>query len=536
MIDIKAGATFTLMIQVQDKTDRPNNGVISLPLHISWDPNFIELDTSILPNPPPNPLPDFPRAIPLANNIVTPFFPRQRLLENFDANAAAFPLTLVPPPVVGPCVPAPPAPPTPAAFLPCASLEGLRGAVVPNVDPLPARAIGVGTEEVFSTLTFRALAATNATPFTVRLAGSMAFTDGAALNAVVEGSNTRKVDSANGNQNITVQTTLRILRQPASLSGLVHTDTDLDGVFEPALGDVGLPNVTVTAVRTDVPGAPVAVLTGPGGHYLFNELEPGIYTVIETQPMDFVDASISLGRIFPTPPPPNPPQPGVPSGATNGFNRFVNIDLLDGGIAVDYNFGENIIPTKRSFVASVDPFREICKPLNLGCRTVKGTAANDTILFAPIPGAVRVTVNGTGQEFGRGVVDVVRIDSGAGNDIVTLNGSSADDIAHLTFDACTIQTGSYTAADYGVVTVNAERTTVDPLLGTDQAIFRDSDQPIADILEIVGPLTTLQWGLVRRVDAMNFEKRRAISVPHVPPVVDNAVMAVGVERVGNWNV
>jgi SdrD B-like domain/Prealbumin-like fold domain len=81
-------------------------------------------------------------------------------------------------------------------------------------------------------------------------------------------------------------------RQPPSISGFVREDTDNDGV-----GDLPISGVVLTL--TDSLGNPILgpgglqiqVTTGPNGAYIFPNLAPGIYGVLQTQPPGLLDVS-----------------------------------------------------------------------------------------------------------------------------------------------------------------------------------------------------------------------------------------------------
>lgn len=325
-----------------------------------------------------------------------------------------------------------------------------------------------------------------------------------------------------------------------SLSGFVFADTNLNGLFD--AGEDGLPNVTIQLQRTDVAGAmPVTTLTGPDGwyHFEFEDLPSGIYDVTELQPAGFSNASISRGLVFPL----GATQPSDPlRGVTVGFNKFQGIDLSAGGNAVDFNFGDNVIPTKRRFVASVDPFAETCSALGLNCVTVRGTTGDDQIEFVPDTEVVRVTVNNQpAQVFPRDTVHIVKIDALAGQDTVTLRGGSTNDVAHSQSNSCTVQTGAYRPGDYAVLAVNAERKIFDGGLGNDLAVLRDSavDEVLTATNEpFIGPVMELQsaQNMQRFVRAVAFERTRAVSIPRVGSNdIDTATLnGLAVELVGKW--
>jgi hypothetical protein len=339
---------------------------------------------------------------------------------------------------------------------------------------------------------------------------------------VVAGLNVQNVDFGNSVES-------------SSISGFVFADPNMNGTIDS--GEDGLPNVTVQLTRKATASDPPetrTTLTGPDGWYHFENLAPGIYDVVEFQPPGFVNSLNSLGLVF-------PPSNDRRSGRIDGPNAFRDIDLREGEHAVDYNFGDNIIPTKRRFVASVDPFAETCALLKLNCVTVRGTTGNDQIEFVPDTEEVRVTVNNQpAQVFSRATVNIVKIDALAGQDTVTLRGSSAIDAAHSQSNSCTIQTGAYGAGDYAVLAVNAERTIVDGGLGDDLAVLRDST--VDDVLTatndpFIGPVTELESALnmQRFVRAIAFERTRAVSIPNRGS--DTATLnGLPVELVGDWSI
>lgn len=483
----KVGDQFTLQVVVEDKTMRPTSmGVIALPLAITWDATFLKL-------------------VHPTNQIVTSAFPLQR-------NALEQPL---------------------------GDLQ-VRGAALPDAGL--GSAIGATGEETFATLQFEitGVPQSGETPITFELAGAMSFRDASPLDLPVgNGSNTVNVM----NTNLQVQTTLRFMAPPddtpISISGFVFADTNMDG--QQATTEMGLPNVQVELRQSASPQTIVqTAITGPDGWYHFEDLDPGTYDIVEVQPANFVDASISPGLVFPS----GVAQPDSSlRGTTDGLNAFRNIDLTNRGTAVDFNFGDNVIATKRNFVTSTDAWELSCLRLGLNCVTVRGTSGDDSIDFTPDTDVVRVTVNnGSPQEFRRDTVDIVKIDAAAGVDVVTLNGSSLDDTAHILPNSCSIQTGTYATQGYAVLAVNSEQTTVDGRLGTDRVVLRDSE--VDDVLTttdvpFIGPVTELEMALnlKRLARAVAFERTRAVSVPH-PGINDNDVATVSnnlvVDLVGKW--
>ena len=496
---LMVGETFWVDILVEDQTQRATDmGVISWPLNISWDPTVLQLDTNINPNPP-----GFPAAVPLPagtdpsnafSRLVTPSFPQQRFLENFVANNG------------------------PQDF----NLFGLRGGALPNAGVGFGAAIGANGPEDFGRLQFTILTATDATPFTVQLAGSMAFADADPLNGfapvdendipvvpvgnplgagnpfntnvnvrfrdqesqIVAGANTLITEFIRAGTIPTEMTTM--------LSGYVYADhrgvnaTDLpNGILDrdPGNGaplESGLPNVEIQLFRDDVQVE--TVTTGPDGAYQFFIAEPGTFRVVEVQPVNFIDASESLGFVL----------PNDPRGNLGNNDEFVGIALDVGEQAVDYNFGEIYQPTKRSYLSSTDPRGMHCEALGVSCITVEGTAGDDDIAFSRTGDVLNVSVNGApAQNFPLAQFDFVAIDTGAGQDTVTLEGTTVDELANFQPLVGSLRSGTdFGAPNYGALAVNAESIVVTfPDGASDTVIFRDT--PASDELSVNGANVSL---------------------------------------------
>src|SRR5262249_24076432 len=84
--------------------------------------------------------------------------------------------------------------------------------------------------------------------------------------------------------------------RPSSISGRVFLDNNNDGSDA---GDPGLPSVTVTLTGVDDLGNTVTITatTAPDGTYSFDNLRPGVYTVVESQPAGFLDGKDTLGSV-----------------------------------------------------------------------------------------------------------------------------------------------------------------------------------------------------------------------------------------------
>ncbi len=130
--------------------------------------------------------------------------------------------------------------------------------------------------------------------------------------------------------------------QPASISGLVFQDFNLDGSFNGS--DSGLIGVTVTLTGTDDLGGTVnvATTTNGAGMYSFGALRPGTYVVTETQPSGYDDGDETVGS----------------AGGTLAANDVIGgITVGSGTNAAGYTFAE-IFP--------FDPAKTIASTSNPG--------------------------------------------------------------------------------------------------------------------------------------------------------------------------
>ncbi len=115
----------------------------------------------------------------------------------------------------------------------------------------------------------------------------------------------------------------------SSVGGFVYVDADNDGVFDG--GETPIAGVSVRLLGTDSTGAAVdqTVQTQADGSYLFNNLDGGMYSIIETQPGAYIDGLDTLGTNA--------------AGTNAQEDRFRNVNLGDGTVAINginYNFGE----------------------------------------------------------------------------------------------------------------------------------------------------------------------------------------------------
>ncbi len=115
----------------------------------------------------------------------------------------------------------------------------------------------------------------------------------------------------------------------ASLSGFVYLDKNGDGDID--CRDRAIANVTVTLTGVDDLGNSISLttLTDDDGAYLFNNLRPGTYVIIETPPAGYLDGIDSIGS----------------QGGIVGNDQFSNILLIQGVKGVNNNFAELPSPT-----------------------------------------------------------------------------------------------------------------------------------------------------------------------------------------------
>jgi hypothetical protein len=114
-----------------------------------------------------------------------------------------------------------------------------------------------------------------------------------------------------------------------SISGFVYVDANNNGLFDS--GEIPIPDVLVSlsgsATRT--------VFTGSDGSYRFDNLVDGIYTVTQSQAVNYNDGRDTQG---------------TPILGTAENDRFVNLLLESNVAATNYNFGElpQIVPANNS--------------------------------------------------------------------------------------------------------------------------------------------------------------------------------------------
>jgi serine-aspartate repeat-containing protein C/D/E len=114
---------------------------------------------------------------------------------------------------------------------------------------------------------------------------------------------------------------------PAAIAGFVYHDRDQDGQRE--TGEEGIGNAIVRLL--DANGNEVArTQSDSAGRYSFTMLRAGTYTIVEEQPLGWIDGRDTIGTVG-----------GISSGtALNPGDRLGGVVLRWGDRGIDYNFGE----------------------------------------------------------------------------------------------------------------------------------------------------------------------------------------------------
>ena len=487
-------------------------GVISLPLDLSWDSdNLSSLNppTTFFPTPLPLPAPF------TAPTILTADLPLGRFVDSFQSANGH---TGFAEPPVGAVVP--PANPT---------IGGLRGAALPNAGPGNGQAVGVPRGNpvdphnvgFFSQLRFTAAAAADDTPLTIELAGSMSFTDGATLDgiaclsaAVIQNRPSNRPCEATS---LAVTEFIDIMGPAppeSSLSGFVYADTNLNGVLDTAADgtplEIGLPNVVVSLFRGQDSTPIQTTTTGPDGWYHFENLAPATYRIVETQPGRYVNSLNAVGVVCTSPPAGGCAPRGVVGPAVD---QLTSIVLGTGEQGIDYNFGENVIPTKDALRSRTIPRVTLNAQLGLRTAVVRGTDSADQIAVEVTGPEIAVTVNnGAARVFERANVDVVVVDGQAANDVITMTGTDEAETAQLLPNQASLRVGNdFLGTNYGVLAAAAEQATVTAGTGgSDLAVVRDTRQT-SDTVVASGNQLQLSAGTGRISRALGFGRVRAVT-------------------------
>jgi uncharacterized repeat protein (TIGR01451 family) len=193
------------------------------------------------------------------------------------------------------------------------------------------------------------LASGASTTFTITVKVNDGFS-GTLLNTVDVSAIEQETDYTN-NQD-TEPTLVKI--DPADLGGKVYVDKNNNGIFDP--GEKPIANVLITLNGVDYTGASVTrtTTTNANGAYMFKDLMPGTYNVIQpNQPDRYRDGIDSLGTTFdelglPMTTPNGLPAPDLNDKDERDGDAFEGIVLNSGFAALDYNFGELAVTTSKA--------------------------------------------------------------------------------------------------------------------------------------------------------------------------------------------
>ncbi|HEY1600588.1 MAG TPA: SdrD B-like domain-containing protein [Pirellulales bacterium] len=110
------------------------------------------------------------------------------------------------------------------------------------------------------------------------------------------------------------------VQAPASISGMIHVDTNGDCIYEP--GEPLLAGVTVQLLNSSNQVVATTV-TDQNGQYNFSNLQPGTYTVHEVQPTGYFEFGDSVGSV---------------GGTLQGLDTIASVTLGSGVNGTDYDF------------------------------------------------------------------------------------------------------------------------------------------------------------------------------------------------------
>ena len=194
-------------------------------------------------------------------------------------------------------------------------------------------------------------------------------------------------------------------------------------------------------------------------------------------------------------------------------DQFSGIELRGGEQAVDYNFGENVIPTKNLLRARSVPRVALNAQLGLTTAVVAATAADDNIDVQVSANEVAVTVNAEPTRFfDRSQVDIVIIDCEGGIDFVSITGTDEDEVAHFQPGETSLRVGAnYAGVNYGLLAIGNEEAQVTAGSGgNDLAIIRDT-RGTSDALIAAANTATLTNVAGRLALAVDFDAVRAVT-------------------------
>jgi uncharacterized delta-60 repeat protein len=152
------------------------------------------------------------------------------------------------------------------------------------------------------TLTYSIIGGTGAAAFAIdSMTGDITVLDGSLLDFETTPTLTLDVQVDDGDGGFdTALVTIDVVNL-ASISGVVYVDVNQNGQFD--ANEPGINGVVVKLLDQfgnpvlDEFGDPITAVTGSGGYYLFEDLAPGIYQLLEMQPTGVTDAAEQLGSL-----------------------------------------------------------------------------------------------------------------------------------------------------------------------------------------------------------------------------------------------
>lgn len=168
--------------------------------------------------------------------------------------------------------------------------------------------------------------------------------------------------------------------QPASIAGSVYVDANNNGVRDAGERGIAGATVQVIVVNSIAPQQSLTLTTDANGNYSVTGLAPGLYRVVETQPLGYFDGSDRAGTVR-----------GVTIGlATNPGDQINGVQLNGGDDGVNYDFGE------------LEP-GSISGRVHLTDK--EGNCFSDTEILPPVVGAVIRLFDANGQLVAQTVTD-----------------------------------------------------------------------------------------------------------------------------------
>lgn len=286
---------------------------------------------------------------------------------------------------------------------------GSGGTVTCTVGPIPTDATGADTsKQVVISIPVRAAYQASGTY-------SFAFNTNVANSGTLTPSPNTSIDPDGSNNTASVNVQVR----KNSVAGFVYADNDLNDAMNPA-GTEGINSVTLTLTGTDSygytygPSSTYAALTkttsGSGattGSFLFDNLPPGTWTLVETQPSGYYDRFETAGTAGGT----------VPANTCDGTTNCASSAAANtiSGVA---------LPANTATAATDYLFQEYRQATLSG--TVYVDANNDGVKAGGESGIASVTVAVTGTAYNGTAVSTNATTSGTGTYSVNLppsNGS-----------------------------------------------------------------------------------------------------------------